>query len=92
MLIEDIEFVIFRHPEPEAARQFMLDYGLLDLEQKRDAVYLRSYGDAPFSYVTTKGKRLSSAWGSASPISTRSKHLPPGSNQRLMIALTLAAA
>ena len=56
MLIEDIEFVIFRHPEPEAARQFMLDYGLLDLEQKRDAVYLRSYGDAPFSYVTTKGE------------------------------------
>jgi catechol 2,3-dioxygenase-like lactoylglutathione lyase family enzyme len=56
MLVQDIEYVIFRHPEPEAARQFMLDYGLLDLEQKPDAVYLRSYGDAPFSYVTTKGE------------------------------------
>ena len=30
MLIDDIEYVIFRHPDPAAARQFMLDYGLLD--------------------------------------------------------------
>jgi hypothetical protein len=25
MLIDDIEYVIFRHPDPEGARQFMLD-------------------------------------------------------------------
>ena len=55
MLIDDIEYVIFRHPDPAAARQFMLDFGLLDLEQKGDSHYLRSYGDAPFSYVTGKG-------------------------------------
>jgi catechol 2,3-dioxygenase-like lactoylglutathione lyase family enzyme len=55
MLIQDIEYVMFRHPEPEAARQFMLDYGLLDLEQRPDALYLRSHGDAPFSYVTSIG-------------------------------------
>lgn len=55
MLIDDIEYVIFRHPDPSAARQFMLDYGLLDLEQKGDSLYMRSYGDAPFSYVTSQG-------------------------------------
>ena len=55
MLIDDIEYVIFRHPDPAAARQFMLDYGLLDLERKGDSLYMRSYADAPFSYVTSKG-------------------------------------
>ena len=55
MLIDDIEYVIFHHPDPAAARQFMLDYGLIDLEQKGDSLYMRSYGDAPFSYVTSKG-------------------------------------
>ncbi|CAN0625257.1 conserved protein of unknown function [Burkholderia multivorans] len=55
MLIEDIEYVIFRHPDLAAARDFMIDYGLLDLQQRDDALYLRSYGDAPFSYVSTKG-------------------------------------
>ena len=55
MLIDDIEYVIFRHPDPAATRQFMLDYGLLDLERKGDSLYMRSYGDAPFSYVTSKG-------------------------------------
>ncbi|MCP3725043.1 hypothetical protein M3I53_18250 [Paraburkholderia sp. CNPSo 3272] len=43
MLIEDIEYVIFRHPD-------------LDLQQGGDSLYLRSYGDAPFSYVSTQGK------------------------------------
>ena len=55
MSIEDIEYVIFRHPDPAAARQFMLDYGLLDRERGGDVIYMRSYGDAPFSYVTSKG-------------------------------------
>ena len=55
MLIEDVEYVIFQHPDIDAARQFLLDYGLLDLERGSDRVYLRSYGEAPFSYVTTKG-------------------------------------
>ena len=56
MLVYDIEYVIFRHPEPAAAREFMLDFGLLDLEQKGDSLYMRSYGDAPFSYITSKGE------------------------------------
>ena len=55
MLIEDIEYVIFRHPDLAAVREFMVDYGLLDLQQGGDALYLRSYGDAPFTYVSTKG-------------------------------------
>ena len=55
MLIEDIEYVIFRHPDLSAVCDFMADYGLLDLLQQDDTLYLRSYGDAPFSYVTTKG-------------------------------------
>ena len=56
MLIEDVEYVIFQHPNVETARQFMLDYGLLDLERRGDSLYLRSYGDAPFSYVTSPGE------------------------------------
>ena len=55
MLIDDIEYVIFRHPDLAQIREFMLSYGLLDLEQTAEQLYLRSYGDAPFSYVTTKG-------------------------------------
>ena len=56
MLIDDIEYVMLRHPDPAAARQFMLDYGLLDLEQRDGAIYMRTYGDAPFSYLTSKGE------------------------------------
>jgi hypothetical protein len=56
MLIDDIEYVTFRHPDPAAAREFMLDFGLLDLEQKGDSLCMRSYGDAPFSYITSKGE------------------------------------
>ncbi len=56
MLIDDIEYVIFRHPDLPAIRQFMVDYGLLDLEQSAHTLYLRSHGDAPFSYVTTRGE------------------------------------
>ncbi|ACC72671.1 VOC family protein [Paraburkholderia phymatum] len=56
MLIEDIEFVTFRHPDLAAVRDFMVDYGLLDLQHDGDALYLRSYGDAPFSYVSTQGE------------------------------------
>jgi len=55
MLIDDIEYVIFSHPDLAQIREFMLSYGLLDLEQTAEQLYLRSYGDAPFSYVTTKG-------------------------------------
>lgn len=56
MLIDDIEYVIFRHPDLAAVRQFMIDYGLLDAGQQGNSLYLRSYGDAPFSYVTTEGE------------------------------------
>ena len=54
--IEDIEYVIFRHPDPEAACAFMRDYGLLDLERRGERVYMRAYGDAPFSWVTSPGE------------------------------------
>jgi catechol 2,3-dioxygenase-like lactoylglutathione lyase family enzyme len=56
VLIDDIEYVIFRHPDLDAVRAFMLDFGLLDAGRRGDALYLRSYGDAPFSYVTTQGE------------------------------------
>ena len=55
MGIEDIEYAIFHHPDPEAACAFMRDYGLLDLERRGDRVYMRAYGDAPFSWVTSQG-------------------------------------
>jgi catechol 2,3-dioxygenase-like lactoylglutathione lyase family enzyme len=56
MLIDDIEYVIFRHPDLAAIRAFMTDFGLLDAGQQGDTLYLRSYGDAPFSYVTRQGE------------------------------------
>ena len=56
MLIDDIQYVIFRHPDLSAVRQFMLDFGLLDAGQQGDSLYLRAYGDAPFSYVTSQGE------------------------------------
>jgi hypothetical protein len=55
MLIDDIAYVIFRHPDLAAVHGFMTDFGLLDAGQRGDTLYLRSYGDAPFSYVTTRG-------------------------------------
>ncbi len=55
MLIDDIEYVIFRHPDLPTIRQFMIDYGLLDAVQQGDSLYLRGYGDAPFAYVTSQG-------------------------------------
>jgi hypothetical protein len=56
MLIDDIEYAIFRHPDLSAVREFMIDYGLLDAGQQGNSLYLRSYGGAPFSYVTTQGE------------------------------------
>jgi catechol 2,3-dioxygenase-like lactoylglutathione lyase family enzyme len=56
MLIEYIEYVIFRHPDLAAVRAFMVDYGLLDLQQGGDMLDLGSYSEAPFSYVSTKGE------------------------------------
>lgn len=56
MLIDDIEYVMFRHPDPMAAGTFMTEFGLLPLPSEGKAVYLRSHGDAPFSYVTEPGE------------------------------------
>ena len=56
MLIDDIEYVIFRHPDLPTIRQFMIDYGLLDAVRQGDSLYLRGYGDAPFAYVTSQGE------------------------------------
>jgi len=47
---------MLRHPDPEAATAFMRDYGLLDLERREKRVYMRAYGDAPFSWVTSEGE------------------------------------
>lgn len=56
MLIDDIEYVIFRHPNLAAVRDFMVDFGLLEAFADDTALYLRSHGDAPFSYVSTPGE------------------------------------
>lgn len=56
MLIDDIEYAIFRHPDLSAVRDFMIGYGLVDAGQEESCLYLRSHGDAPFSYVTTRGE------------------------------------
>lgn len=56
MGLVDIEFVVFRHPDPAAAAAFMRDYGLLDRERRGETVYMRSWGDAPFSWMTSPGE------------------------------------
>ena len=56
MLIDDIEYVLFRHRDPAAAREFMRDYGLVDLGEVSGRSYMRTYGDAPFSWVTSEGE------------------------------------
>lgn len=56
MLIDDIEYVMFRHPDPVQASEFMVDFGLLPLDVGSDRAYLRSHGDAPFSYLTERGE------------------------------------
>lgn len=56
MLIDDIEYVMFSHRDPAAAREFMRDYGLLDLGEVSGRSYMRTYGDAPFSWVTSEGE------------------------------------
>lgn len=55
MLIDEIEYVIFRHPGLAQIPEFMIGFGLLELQQTADHLYLRSYVDAPFSYVTAAG-------------------------------------
>lgn len=56
MSIEDIEYVMLRHPDLDAACAFMRDYGLLDLERNEQSAYMRTYGDAPFSWMSTQGE------------------------------------
>ena len=56
MTIEDIEYVLFRHPDVAAARSFMTDYGLLDLATQDGRSYMRGYGDAPFAWVSEPGE------------------------------------
>ena len=34
----------------------MVDYGLLDPQLGDDTLYMRSYWDSPFSYVSTQGE------------------------------------
>ena len=83
MLIEDIEYVIFRHPDPAQRASSCWTMACWISSRRRDRLYLRSYGDAPFSYVTTKATPPFSAWVSASPTARRSRHWRPGSIRRL---------
>lgn len=56
MLIDDIEYVIYRQTDLAATREFMHDFGLLDGPPADAALYLRDRGDAPFAYVATEGE------------------------------------
>lgn len=56
MSVQDIEYVLMRHPDTAAAADFMRDFGLLDLESREGRVYMRTYGDSPLSWVTEPGE------------------------------------
>ena len=57
MTIEDIEYVLFRHPDVPAARSFMTDYGLLDLATQDGRSYMRGYGDVDL-WVDARADRI----------------------------------
>ena len=57
MLIDDIEYVIFSTDDLSTQHQFLIDFGLMKLQQDDKALYMRAFGDAPFSYVAYQGER-----------------------------------
>ena len=54
--IQDVEYVRFSAPDLSKMRQFLLDFGLLDAEERQDGVLrMRGTGGTPFIHETIKG-------------------------------------
>ena len=92
MLIEDIEYVIFQHPDSKRRANSCWIMDCWTWSDGSDSVYLRSYGEAPFSYVTTKGE-AAFRWFRfpRSPTATPSRNSRSASIRRLPIARIRAA-
>jgi catechol 2,3-dioxygenase-like lactoylglutathione lyase family enzyme len=52
---EDIAFVRFSAPDLAAMRDFLVDFGLTEVEGPAGRLYMRGQGEAPFLHATTEG-------------------------------------
>jgi len=54
-MIESMSYVIYQHPDLAVIRSFLLDFGLLIVEETPQHVYFRGYGNAPTIYLAKRG-------------------------------------
>jgi catechol 2,3-dioxygenase-like lactoylglutathione lyase family enzyme len=53
-MLERMSYVIYRHADLAAARTFLLDFGMLIVDETPERIYFRGYGDEPFIYLAEK--------------------------------------
>ena len=54
--IQDVEYVRFSAPDLSKMRQFLLDFGMLDADERQDGVLrMRGTGVTPFIHETIEG-------------------------------------
>jgi catechol 2,3-dioxygenase-like lactoylglutathione lyase family enzyme len=52
---DDVAFVRFTAPELETMRQFLLDFGMLDVPSAAGGLFMRGHGQSPFVHATAEG-------------------------------------
>lgn len=58
-MIERMSYVIYRHEDLAAARAFLLDFGMLIVDETPERIYFRGYGEDAFIYLAEKSERSS---------------------------------
>lgn len=53
--VEDVAYVRFTAPDPDAMEAFLTDFGLVRAARTDDALYMRGTGSEPYAHVTQKG-------------------------------------
>lgn len=48
--------VNYTHVDLDKAHQFMLDFGLQEVDRRNDSIFYKGYGTAPFVYCASQGK------------------------------------
>jgi catechol 2,3-dioxygenase-like lactoylglutathione lyase family enzyme len=52
---DDVAFVRFMAPSLPTMRDFLLQFGMLDVSAAEDRLFMRGYGTSPFLHATTEG-------------------------------------
>jgi catechol 2,3-dioxygenase-like lactoylglutathione lyase family enzyme len=52
---DDVAYVRFTAPELPTMREFLLQFGMLDVSAENGRLFMRGYGTAPFVHATTEG-------------------------------------